>query len=107
MVCDIISELKVVYSKASTNIRRTDGVPEIVRTGTEAQVMADVTYDYDEPGVYTVRLTMIDSTPTSRHEDRIDYIMVGGVAAKNWWCPLGGEAPDCTQPWCRQIVPHG
>jgi PKD repeat protein len=85
------------YTKAQWDFNA-DGIPEIVRTGTEAQVMADVTYDYDAPGVYTIRLTMTDSTPTTRHEDRIDYITVGGVAARSWWCPLGGEALIAPNP---------
>jgi PKD repeat protein len=75
-----------------------DGVPEIIKTGTEAQVMESVTYDYDADGVYTVRLTMTDSTPTTRHEDRIDYITVGTERAKVWNMPIGGEALIAPNP---------
>jgi len=55
-----------------------DGVADIVIEGTEAQVMADVTWAYDAAGVYNVKLTMRDSAPTTRWEVRLDYITVSG-----------------------------
>ncbi|MFC1982424.1 PKD domain-containing protein [Chloroflexota bacterium] len=85
------------YTKAQWDFDA-DGTPEIVKTGTEAQVMESVTYDYDADGVYTVRLTMTDSTPTTRHEDRIDYITVGTDRAKVWNMPIGGEALIAPNP---------
>jgi hypothetical protein len=54
--------------------------------------MESVTWYYPADGVYTVRLTMTDSTPTTRHEDRIDYITVGADRDKVWNMPIGGEA---------------
>ena len=54
-----------------------DGIIDLTLTGTEAQVTADVTWSYDSPGVYTVRLWMTDSTPTTRYEERPNYITVG------------------------------
>ena len=76
------------YTKAEWDFDA-DGIAEITLTGTEAEVMAVVTHAYDVPGVYTVRLTMTDSTPSIYREDRIDYITVG---AEHWNCPIGGVA---------------
>ena len=85
------------YTKAEWDFNA-DGIPEITLTGTEAQVMAIVTYAYDTEGLYTVRLTMTDSTPTTRHEDRIDYITVGAERVKIWNMPIGGETLIAPNP---------
>jgi PKD repeat protein len=86
-----------------------DGIPEITLTGTEAQVMDTVNYDYDAEGLYTVRLTMTDSTPTTRHEDRIDYITVGAERVKIWNMPISGETliapnPGAGRPFLTMAV---
>jgi len=65
------------YTKAQWDFDA-DGVAETVIEGVEPATMANVTWEYDAPGVYTVRLTMTDSTPTTRWEDRLDYITVSG-----------------------------
>jgi hypothetical protein len=39
-----------------------------------------ITHVYNTPGVYSVILTMTDSTPTTRWEERPDYIIVTGEA---------------------------
>lgn len=62
-----------------------DGTPETTLTGTHAQVMADVNWTYSFPGVYTVCLTMTDSTPPPlgplvHTETKIWYVTVTGVA---------------------------
>jgi hypothetical protein len=49
-----------------------DGVIETTLTGTEAEVMADVTWTYNLPGVYTVCLTMADGTPPSDYGPVVD-----------------------------------
>ncbi|MCK4362062.1 MAG: PKD domain-containing protein [Dehalococcoidia bacterium] len=57
----------------------------------EAVVMADVTNAYSTAGVYTVRLWMTDSTPTTRYEERPTYITVaGGVASHTWTFTAAG-----------------
>jgi len=58
-----------------------DGVIETTLTGTHAEVMADVTWTYPLPGLYTVCLTMTDSTPPPlgpfvHTETKIGYITV-------------------------------
>lgn len=58
-----------------------DGVFDITLVGTHAEVMADVVWAYDAPGVYSVILQMTDSTPTTRWEERPDYITVTGEVA--------------------------
>jgi len=55
-----------------------NGVADTVIEGTEAQVMADVTWEYATADVYNVKLTMRDSAPTTRWEVRLDYITVSG-----------------------------
>jgi len=55
-----------------------NGVADWEIWGVEPATMADVFWEYDAPGVYTVKLTMTDSTPTTRWEDRLDYITVSG-----------------------------
>ncbi len=77
------------YTKAEWDFNA-DGTPEMTLTGSEAQVMADVTYAYDTPGLYTVRLTMTDNTPTTVHKDMIDYITVNVQTVMTWNCPVGG-----------------
>jgi PKD repeat protein len=70
-----------------------DGVFEVTKAGTEAQVMVDVTHAYSEPGVYTVRLQMTDSAPTTRYEVRDIYIIVGGATPVTAWVmPYGLDA---------------
>jgi hypothetical protein len=85
------------YTKAQWDFDA-DGIPEITKTGDETTVMESVTWYYPADGVYTVRLTMTDSTPTTRHEDRIDYITVGSERAKVWNMPIGGEALIAPNP---------
>ncbi|MFC1971660.1 PKD domain-containing protein, partial [Chloroflexota bacterium] len=63
------------YSKAEWDFDA-DGTPEMTLTGTETQVMADITHTYDTPGLYTVRLSMTDNTLTIRYTDMVDYITV-------------------------------
>jgi plastocyanin len=81
-----------------------DGVPEytyVNPTGDmagEAVVMQDYQYNYGTEGLYTVVLTMTDSTPTTRWENRIDYITVGAERVKLWNCPLGGYALIAPDP---------
>ena len=79
-----------------------DGIPEIIIrnltddiTG-EVMVMSDIYYTYVTPSVYTVRLTMSDSTPVTRFEDRIDYITV--IERVMWNCPIGGVALIAPNP---------
>jgi len=64
------------YTKAEWDFDG-DGVFEITLVGTHAEVMADVVWAYDAPGVYSVILQMTDSTPTTRWEVRWNYITVG------------------------------
>ena len=64
-----------------------DGVVDLMLTGTEAQVMANVTYSYSTPGVYNVSLRMTDRAPNAREELRIDYIEVIGNATEVWISP--------------------
>jgi len=72
------------YTKAQWDFEA-DGIIDLTITGTHAQVMADVTHAYSTPGIYTVRLWMTDSTPTTRYEERPTYITVaGGVASHTW-----------------------
>ncbi len=59
-----------------------DGVFEITLVGSHAEVMADVVWAYDAPGVYSVILQMTDSTPITYWEERPDYITVTEVAMK-------------------------
>jgi hypothetical protein len=63
------------YTKAEWDFNA-DGVTDLTRTGSEASVMADVTYAYNQPGVYTVRLWMTDSLPQTRFIERLVYIEV-------------------------------
>jgi len=65
------------YTKAEWDFDA-DGVIDETIIGTHAVVMADVTHAYDAPGVYSVRLWMTDTTPTTRYEQRDDYITVAG-----------------------------
>jgi len=63
-----------------------DGTPETTLTGTHAEVMADVNWTYSFPGVYTVCLTMTDSSVPSAlvsTETKVWYVTVTGVAT-NW-----------------------
>lgn len=77
------------YSKAEWDFN-SDGIIDTTLAGTESEVMADVTWAYDEPGVYTVSLWMIDTTPTSRYEERSNYITVG---VKTWTFLAAGFFP--------------
>ena len=58
-----------------------DGVFEITLVGTHAEVMADVVWAYDAPGVYSVILQMTDSTPITYWEERPNYITVSSEVA--------------------------
>ncbi|MFC1971176.1 CARDB domain-containing protein [Chloroflexota bacterium] len=66
------------YTKAEWDFDA-DGIPEFIFTGTEPEVMSSVEWHYWAEGTYTVRLTMTDDLPTSRFEERIDYITVTGT----------------------------
>jgi hypothetical protein len=65
------------YTKAEWDFDA-DGSIDKTIVGTHAEVMAPATWAYDAPGIYTVRLWMTDSTPTTRYEERPLYIAVGG-----------------------------
>jgi PKD repeat protein len=71
-----------------------DGVFEMTLTGTEAEVMAAVTWSYSEAGVYDVRLQMTDSAPTTRYEVRHNYIQVVACCpdVETWSLPWGYTA---------------
>lgn len=60
----------------------------------EATVMADATNAYSTAGVYTVRLWMTDSTPTTRYEERPDYITVAGAVPTETLTMQVGVAQD-------------
>jgi len=58
-----------------------DGVIDITLTGTDAEVVADVTWTYPLPGVYSVYLTMTDGIPAPlgplvHTETKLGYITV-------------------------------
>jgi hypothetical protein len=63
------------YTKAEWDFNN-DGMFEITLTGTEAQVMANVSWAYSEPRTYSVRLQMTDSAFTTRSYTRDNYIIV-------------------------------
>jgi PKD repeat protein len=75
-----------------------DGEPEVDLYYPDDDVMRDVDHYYDAEGLYTVVLTMKDSTPTTRWENRIDYITVGTERFKLWNCPFGGVALIAPDP---------
>jgi hypothetical protein len=81
------------YTKAQWDFNG-DGVIDTTIVGTHAQVMANVTHAYTTAGLYTVRLWMTDSTPTTRYEEREDYITVTGA---------GGEF----DPWVYDVDDSG
>jgi PKD repeat protein len=71
------------YTKAEWDFNN-DGVYEITLTGSAADAMSpDVCWAYSEPGVYTVRLRMTDSAPTTRYYTRDDYITVNNQTELN------------------------
>jgi len=79
------------YVKAEWDFNN-DGTVEITLTGTHAQVMADVEWTFAFPGIYTIALTMTDSTPTPagplvHTETKVGYVVVTGS-------PLGDTNRD-------------
>jgi len=63
------------YTKAEWDFDG-DGIPETIIEGSHAEVIADVAWIYLTLGIYTVILTMTDSTPMTSSLERLDYITV-------------------------------
>jgi len=99
------------YTKAEWDFDA-NGIFDKTITGTEANVMQSVTYTYNTQGIYTVKLQMTDSVPTTRYEERLVYIKVGppeGIGI-NWNCPIGGQTliapnPGAGRPILAEAAP--